>query len=57
MHTVSLPKIPANTTDGLYFVFKNRYLLIWRHGVLVVAHWIFSCNMQTLSCGMWDLIP
>ena len=26
-------------------------------GLLVVACRIFSCNMQTLSCSMWDLIP
>ena len=26
-------------------------------GLLAVACRIFSCNMQTLSCGMWDLIP
>ena len=25
--------------------------------VLVVAHWIFSSDMQTLSCSMWDLVP
>ena len=25
--------------------------------ILVVAHGIFSCGKQTLSCGMWDLVP
>ena len=22
-----------------------------------MAHGIFSCSIQTLSCGMWDLVP
>ena len=36
-----------------YFFF---FLLYW---VLVVASRIFNpcCSMQTLSCGMWDLVP
>ena len=25
--------------------------------VLVVAYGIFSCSVQTFSCGMWDLVP
>ena len=25
--------------------------------VFVVAHGIFSCSMQALSGGMWDLVP
>ena len=29
------------------FFFKNMYLCIWLHGVLVVACRIFSCNMRT----------
>ena len=35
------------------------YLCIWRPRVLVVARAIFSlpCGVQTLSCGMWDLVP
>ena len=33
------------------------YLFIWLGQVLFVAHGIFSCGMQTLSCGMWDLAP
>ena len=32
-------------------------LLIWLCCVLVVAYRIFTCRMQTLSCGMWVLIP
>ena len=41
------------------FIFKNIYfyLFIWPHQVSVEAHGIFSCGMQTLSCGMWDLVP
>ena len=27
-----------------------------RH-LLVVACWIFSCDLQILSCSMWDLLP
>ena len=26
-------------------------------GTQVVACGIFNCSMQTLSCGMWDLVP
>ena len=35
--------------------FKN-YLCIWLPWVLVAALRIFSCNVKTLSCGMWDLV-
>ena len=34
--------------------FFNIYLAVL---VLVAAHWIFSSDMQTLSCSMWDLVP
>ena len=39
------------TGNGIFF-----FLLYW---VLVVASRIFNpcCSMQTLSCGMWDLVP
>ena len=30
---------------------------IWLHLVLVAACRIFSWGMQTLRCGMWDLVP
>ena len=30
---------------------------ILRCQVLVVARWVFSCGMQTLSCSTWHLIP
>ena len=33
-----------------------KYLFIWLYQVLVAACRIFSCNMRTLSCGMWDLL-
>ena len=38
----------------LFFFF---FFLLGR--VLVAAHGIFDlrCSMQTLSCGMWDLVP
>ena len=35
----------------LFFFFL---IFIWLHWVLVAAFRIFSCRMQTLSCGMWD---
>ena len=33
--------------------------LLWHAGasIFIVACGIFSCSMQTLSCGMWDLVP
>ena len=40
-----------------FILFKNIYLFIWLHSVLVAAHGIFSCSMRTLSCGMWDVVP
>ena len=35
------------------------YLFIWLRWVSVLAHGIFNlhCGMQTLSCGMWELVP
>ena len=33
------------------------YLFIWLCPVLVGACGVFSCGMQTLSCGLWDLVP
>ena len=30
---------------------------IWDLWSFVVAGRIFSCGLQTLSCGMWDLVP
>ena len=33
------------------------YLFTWLCQVSVVTHGIFSCGIQTLSCGMWDLVP
>lgn len=43
----------------LPFFSFNIYLLFmcWLLRVLVVAHGIFNCSIQTLSCGMWDLVP
>ena len=31
--------------------------VIWLHWVLVVAHRVFRSSIQTLNCGMWDLVP
>ena len=33
------------------------FIFIWLLQVFVIAHGIFSCCMQTLSCGTWDLDP
>ena len=35
-------------------LFINIYLAVQ---VLVAALGIFSCGMQTLSYGLWDLVP
>ena len=42
----------------LFFSFQF-YLFIWLNQVLIAARGIFNlrCSMQTLSCGMWDLVP
>ena len=34
---------------------NNTYSFNWLHWVLVAAHKILSCSMQTLSWGRWDL--
>ena len=39
---------------ALYFLSIN--LFIWLHLVLIAALGIFSCDMQTLSWSMWDLV-
>ena len=47
-----------STFDYLSSVFfKNTYSFIWLCWTLVAAGRIFSCCMQTLSCGTWDLVP
>jgi len=33
------------------------YLFILLHRALAAAGGIFSCGMQTPSCGIWDLVP
>ena len=45
--------------NGEILILKNKinYYLTWLHQVLVAVCRIFSCSMQTLSWGMWDLIP
>ena len=39
------------------FISSISYLFIWLHQVLAAAWGIFSWGMQTLSCGLWDLVP
>ena len=39
-------------TSNLVFFF----FLVWLHQFLVLAFEVFSCSMQTLSCGLWDLV-
>ena len=52
-----LPPSPLLTFTVTYF--QNIDLFIWPHQVLV-AYQVFDhptrCSMQTLSCGMWDLV-
>ena len=40
-----------------FLIFIFLYLFIWLQGVFVVSREIFSCDMRTLSYGMWDLAP
>ena len=40
-------------TSNLVFFF---FFLVWLHQVLVLACEVFSCSIQTLSCGLWDLV-
>lgn len=44
---------------GEILIFKNKMIiyLTWLYRVLVAVCRIFSCSMQTLSWGTWDLIP
>lgn len=44
---------------GHCFFLFSFYLFIWLNQVLVAARGIFDlrCNMQTLSCGIGDLVP
>ena len=41
----------------ILFFFNTFNYLFWLHQVFIAACRIFSCSMQTLSCGMWDLVP
>ena len=42
---------------GLCTFFLKKYLFIWLCLDLVSTSGIFSCNMWSLSCSMWDLVP
>ena len=39
------------------YLFKIDLFIYLAVPVLVVARGIFSCGMQSLSCGMGDLLP
>ena len=60
-----LPTNHAPIPQGINFhsfiinpdILFKKYLFIWLCWVLVAAYGTFSCSMQTLSCGMWDLVP
>ena len=39
------------------FIFLIFMLFIELFQVFVAARGIFTCSMQTPSCGMWDLVP
>ena len=41
----------------VFFFLMYFYLFIWLYHILVAACRIFGCGMQTLSCGLWDLVP
>ena len=47
---------PCNMWTVSKAIFFN-YLFIWLHWVLFASCRIFSCDMQTLSCNKWDLVP
>ena len=40
-------------TSGLFFFFFFKYLFIFIYLTILGFGW----GMQTLSCGMWDLVP
>ena len=42
---------------NLYNYYYLKYLFIWLCWVLVAARGIFGCSMQTLSWGLWELVP
>ena len=43
----------------IILIFKNFdiYLFVWLCLVFIAKHGIVRCGMQTLSCGIWDLVP
>ena len=41
----------------IFFPHLKKKLFIWLHGVLVAAHGIFGCDMQTFRCSTWGLVP
>ena len=59
--------LPLSHQENLFFSFSpifcsSIYLDVpdgsygtW--DLLIAAYEIFTCGMQTLSCGMWDLVP
>ena len=41
----------------IFFPHLKKKLFIWLHWVLVAAHGICGCDMQTFSCSTWGLVP
>ena len=58
-NNVSPPqKIPIHYFKKYLFIYLAvPGLSCGTQDLLVVAHGIFTCGMQTLSCSMWDLVP
>ena len=60
-HYLGLKTLPWRVVEGHW---PKSLTFIWPPWVLVVAHVIFglrcgilfSCSVQTLSCGTWDLV-
>ena len=48
---------PKRTGDEEYLIFLKDTHLFRLYLVSIAACEIFSCSMQTLSFGMWDLVP
>ena len=66
--TITLLDLVVKQKSNHFFkTFIFIYLFIWLLQVLVaahrifdlpaVAHGVFSCSVQTLSCAMWDRVP
>ena len=54
-HCHCIHMFPGKVGLSFFFFFFN--LFIWLHQVFVAACRIFSRYIQSLGCGMWDLVP